>query len=353
MKGKMNINLNNYEAYFLDCHEGRLSAAMVKELMEFIELHPELKEEFESFEPITLNDSNEISYDEKDILKKTLTGISSSNFDEHAVEYIEGTLPAALQTELEAFITQNPHYQKELELYGKTKLAPDTSIIFEDKILLKKGRRRPAVFYYWSAAASVAIIIGAYFLLNKSETPAGSNIAKQNQVTDSNAVARHSIKQVDTAKITPKANPNIPIIRTVKNIQLAAINKHVPKPDTNEKVVQQHALQKDTATVAVNKATPDEHDVPVKKENPVPVDSGSNSVALNGDDNDGWQVIQRPKKKKKEKPLAQIASFTCKGLHTITGQHIELEKHYSSDTTNIVAYQLELGNKTFTFPVKE
>ena len=59
----MNINLNNYEAYFLDYHEGSLSPALVKELMEFISQHPELKEEFETFEPVALTDTENINFE--------------------------------------------------------------------------------------------------------------------------------------------------------------------------------------------------------------------------------------------------------------------------------------------------
>ena len=80
---------------------------------------------------------------------------------------MEGVLPSALQTELKIFINQNPQYKKELELYSKTKLVPDTNIVFEDKDLLKKGKKRSVVLFYWSAAASVAIIIGAYFFFKQ------------------------------------------------------------------------------------------------------------------------------------------------------------------------------------------
>ena len=57
--------------------------------------------------------------------------------------------------------------------------------------------------------------------------------------------------------------------------------------------------------------------------------------------------------KKRNKFFYVIAKFTCKGLHKITGQHINFEKRYDSDTTNIIAYQLDLGNKKINFPVKD
>ena len=353
MKESMDINLNNYEAYFLDYHEGRLSPSLVKELMGFIELHPELREEFESFEPIILQAAEGIKYDGKETLKKNLEGINSSNFDAYAIEYIEGNLPASKQHDLKAFVVQNPSYQKELDLYIKTKLSADTAIVFEAKPSLKKTTRRPAVFYYWSAAAAVTVIIGTYFLLNSGGTPNVNTTVKQNHLTESNAVAGHIVQPVDTANIEPKTTPNIPIVKSVNNKLAATIEKQLPKQDTGGKVVQP-AAKKDSSSIAANKAIPVEHIIPVKKEAPVPADSGNDSVALNENSNDdGWQVIQRPKKKKREKALAQIAMITCQGLHTITGQHIELEKHYGSDTTTIIAYQLDLGNKKIGFPVKE
>ncbi len=48
------INLHNYEAWFLDYVEGRLSAIEVESLQHFLTEHPELKAELDSFEPIVL-----------------------------------------------------------------------------------------------------------------------------------------------------------------------------------------------------------------------------------------------------------------------------------------------------------
>ena len=44
----MNINQNNYEAWFLDYYEKQLSAEQVAELFLFLEQHPLLKEEFDA-----------------------------------------------------------------------------------------------------------------------------------------------------------------------------------------------------------------------------------------------------------------------------------------------------------------
>ena len=54
----MDINIHNYEAFFLDYHEVNLSPQQVADLLLFIEQHPQFKEEFESFENIQLEVSD-------------------------------------------------------------------------------------------------------------------------------------------------------------------------------------------------------------------------------------------------------------------------------------------------------
>lgn len=363
----MNINLNNYEAYFLDYYEGNLSPDLVKGLMQFISEHPELKEEFESFEPVTLQIAEEIKYDKKDALKKQLTGINPSNFDEYAVEYMEGSMALSLQKELKVFIAQNPLYQKELELYAKTKLTPDTSIVFDNKSFLKRRNRGSAAFYYWSAAASVAVLIGVYFLLNKNE-PSQNKIVNHAGVNDTAVNVKTlahvndtavDLKSIVKAKDTNRAAKRILLIRNpTKNDPAIAVIKHSQK-QLNKKPVVIKKINQDSAVV-VNKGTHGNQDMPLdKKPITVPTHPENDSIALNKnlqDTSSIWMPLIKENiqpKRKRSKFFITLATFVCKGLHKVTGQHIELEKKFSSDTTTIVAYQLDLGNKTFQFPVKE
>ncbi|HTB32205.1 MAG TPA: hypothetical protein VK808_09275 [Bacteroidia bacterium] len=366
----MNINLNNYEAYFLDYYEGSLSPALVMELMEFVAKHPELKEEFENVELIALTDTDKIKFDKKESLKKSLTGINTANFDEYAIQFVEGTLSPDLQHELKAFIGQNAQYKRELDLYTKTKLVPDTSIVLEDKYLLKRRNRRPVAFYYWSAAASVAIIIGTYFLLNKNKVPApsGNNIVKHNKIKDSNTVANHSANSIDSGKgAIPNSLPKTPVIHVVKNNTVAiksVIKKqrkhelHAPA-NVKDNSTEARAIVANLSPLQLRPAsgivfTTESFCLPfygnygnsTLPDNLIKNNQGNNSPTEYAD-------LELHPEKKGNKFLYLIAKFTCKGLHKITGQHIEMEKRYDSDTTNIIAYQLDLGNKKINFPVKE
>jgi hypothetical protein len=131
----MKINKHNYEAFFLDYHEGNLTPQQVAELLLFVEQHPELKEEFESFENFTLEDFSAYNFENKEGLKKQ---ISDQNREEYFIRSVDGTLASAEAELLDQFLKQHPQYALEFELFRKTKLIPDLSIVFENKAQLKR-----------------------------------------------------------------------------------------------------------------------------------------------------------------------------------------------------------------------
>jgi hypothetical protein len=107
----------------------------VAALLLFVEQHPELKEEFESFENSSLDDLSSIEFPNKASLKKE---INSSNKEEYFIGFIENTLPVAEQKLLSQFLKQNPQSIGELELFKKTIINCDSTIQFENKKSLKK-----------------------------------------------------------------------------------------------------------------------------------------------------------------------------------------------------------------------
>jgi hypothetical protein len=131
----MNINKHNYEAFFLDYHEGNLSPQQVADLLLFVEQHPELKEEFESFENFSLEDFSFYEFDNKQGLKKEIT---EQNREEYFMRSVDQSLNAAETELLLTYLKQHPQYAAELDLFQKTRLVPDTNIFFENRESLKK-----------------------------------------------------------------------------------------------------------------------------------------------------------------------------------------------------------------------
>jgi len=92
----MEINKNNYEAYFLDYWENNLQPEMVAELMIFLEGNPDLKGEFNEFENIVLVPDESIKFQPNKELKKKevepVGEIQSDNYEHYMVGDLEGDL---------------------------------------------------------------------------------------------------------------------------------------------------------------------------------------------------------------------------------------------------------------------
>jgi len=131
----MSINKNNYEAFFLDYHEGNLSPQQVADLLLFVEQHSEYREEFESFENVTLDDLSDVSFERKSSLKKEIT---LDNREEYFILATENTLTPAENNLLKSFVKQYPQFLPELELFKKTIVSADASVVFENKESLKR-----------------------------------------------------------------------------------------------------------------------------------------------------------------------------------------------------------------------
>jgi hypothetical protein len=133
----MNINKDNYEAYFLDYFEGNLTPAEIDELLVFIEQHPEIKSEFEGFEMFSISPDNSIVFKDKHSLKKNgtvaLASISSENVDEFLISELEGTLSDHEAKLLSGFIASNPGFEKDRRLYLHTRLKADMSVNYPKK----------------------------------------------------------------------------------------------------------------------------------------------------------------------------------------------------------------------------
>lgn len=161
----MKINKYNYEAFFLDFHEGNLSEEMKAEVLAFVKANPDLKEEFESFEMIFFESQGQ-KFPGKENLKKN-PGISIHNYKTWLVAYIEGDLKSNETIEVEKFLAENPAYNHELEILKKTKIFPDYSIRFKGKSSLKKGGVIIPMWVRYAAAACAVIGLLAYFFIQE------------------------------------------------------------------------------------------------------------------------------------------------------------------------------------------
>lgn len=131
------INKNNYEAWFLDYSEGNLNSDQVAELLLFIELHPELKSEFEQFDIISLNETIRLSNEEKNALKKPEIIINHNQAEEWLIRYVENDLTNSEKNEIEKWAFNNPKIASEIKLFQLTKINHNNEVSAFNSLLKK------------------------------------------------------------------------------------------------------------------------------------------------------------------------------------------------------------------------
>lgn len=158
----MNLNLNNYEEWMVDYLEGNLTKAQADHLMHFIEIHPELKAEFEAYQHTILQPDMQIVFHGKEMLKKQEAGrvIAFTNWGKYAMgiaaalmlfigvkfyntthESVSGTQYSAQDITKPVFAFERKHEQQQVNtLQENKKQTPE--IYFADNTQNSKSEQK-------------------------------------------------------------------------------------------------------------------------------------------------------------------------------------------------------------------
>ncbi len=190
------ISHENYMERIVDYYDGKLPQRESDALMAFLEMNPELYEEFLLFGETLPETAFDETLKAPASLVEQLKNIPDNIFvlsDEMLVAYAEKDLDAYSIKKVEGAIAQNPQRQRDLEILSAARYEADEAIAFPYKNKLL--RREPIVFslrrmmYYTSAAAAIFIL--AFFLWPAVNHESGiqsdsHNIAEMNlQITNS------------------------------------------------------------------------------------------------------------------------------------------------------------------------
>jgi hypothetical protein len=217
------INLHNYEAWFLDFSEGSLNDAEQALLAEFLLQHPELKEELYAFDNdvVVVPDSAKMSH------KEGLKVPDEKDFDSLLIALLEGQLTNKEKEKTELLLKSNHTLGTTFNAYQKTILTPDFSIVYPEKENLKKGKGKIIAIYWYGAVAAAACIL--FFVLNFN---INNPIEPQNNFVE--------IK-VDS---TLKANPKVEIIMPDATETLAETDKIITPVSKNVKNIKKSVQPK-------------------------------------------------------------------------------------------------------------
>ena len=163
------ISHENYMERIVDYYDGKLPQRESDALMAFLEMNPELYEEFLLFGETLPETAFDETLKAPASLIEQLKNIPDNIFvlsDEMLVAYAEKDLDAYTIKKVEEAIAQNPQRKRDLEIISAARYEANEAITFPNKNKLL--RREPIVFslrrmiYYTSAAAAIFIL--AFFL---------------------------------------------------------------------------------------------------------------------------------------------------------------------------------------------
>jgi hypothetical protein len=215
----MNINRENYEAFFLDHFEGNLTKSQETELMDFLQQNNDLKDEFESFEMLSLDNEIQQSFSGKEFLKRPFdTTIKDTVKEIHLIAWHEGDLNESEKKMVTQAVAEDINFQKDFNLFGLTKLLPDTSIIYQDKKSLKRyviGSYTHTLLKFAAAAAILGFVATIYFMAPRLTNETQVAVVIPENITSDNipATPTDELKPISNEDILPESSPKIQIAK--------------------------------------------------------------------------------------------------------------------------------------------
>jgi len=344
----IDINRNNYEEYFLDFLDGKLSPSDENLLMLFLNENPDLKSETELFETYEVFTEN-VYLENKSGLKKSgiLSNVTSNNFDELCIARIEGDLKKRETVEFDKFITENEKREKEYNLYRLTKIQADNFVVFQNKENLKKREKKAFVLksnYQWiSIAASIIILLAIYLFIPKEKGNNKLPVAELDKsikveslpVTDNEAKKVNKLSDLNSNKINTeeKSFNSEKILKEKSNNdsekdeiipreinQLAYLTPAEIKFDFNKNKADKNIIYVDINIIYV--------DI-YKGQEKVEIDKKYISFKSYLAGTFNKRVLKKEGKNKIE--FFDIAQASVKGLNKLTRSNMSLERLYDKD----------------------
>ncbi len=162
----MDINLHNYETYFLLLIDNELSVTEQQAVARFVEEHPALAEELDLLKETKLIDREIEVFAGKDALLKSTDGeINENNYEAYLLNDIDGELTDDEQIKLLEYVEAHPAIKEELQILQQTILTKET-ITFPNKNTLYRKEKsvKPIVFIGWKQMSVAAIVAGIILL---------------------------------------------------------------------------------------------------------------------------------------------------------------------------------------------
>lgn len=210
------INRDNYEEFFLMYVDGELSTTDKEMVEAFAQQHPDLQEELAMLKQTVLLPENDLVFTSKNLLFKHVGNeITTTNYEEKFLLYIDDELAINEKAEVETFVLQHPQLQQDFTILQQTKLPVEVITCPNKEGLYREEKNRRVVYMRWYGMAAAAVVIGliatVYFI-----APSGKNDVEPSLANNTKT----------PATITKENVPNKPaVVEPATPIVVAPINE--------------------------------------------------------------------------------------------------------------------------------
>jgi hypothetical protein len=157
----MKITRDNYEQFMADYLEGLLDPGKAREMEAFLDAHPDILDELDSYEQVKMKPDSNIFFPGREKLMRSIRAagpVCEENIDDYLVAEAEGILDDEGAQLLNRFMALNPVFERDRKLYALARLTPEAGLVYPDKTALK----RPAtVIMRGSISRHIAVILAA------------------------------------------------------------------------------------------------------------------------------------------------------------------------------------------------
>ena len=346
----MNINRGNYEEWMIDYVEGTLSAVDEERVRNFLKSNPDLKAEIDEFEVFTLEPSGNNSFNDKQSLKKNSSGIEGVSRNDYLhIKKAEGLLHGAEKQEYDVLMETTQGAEREQMLYNKTILSAEKSVLYPDKLKLKRVTLLP--FFTKDRFNKVAAVSIIFLIASSIWATFNFDIIKPSLTA--------SLKQPNRKEQPVTEQQPVTITKEVtvepEEVLIATAVKPVVTPAHKKIVPTELTMPDRTQMIALETISAKGVDKAIK-----PVELNGYEVALNEIMPLYISALQNVKQKPEIK-TAQPPTFektnpllagSVKIINRMTGNNLRFNKRYNNQG-DVVAYRFASSNLQIDHKVKK
>jgi hypothetical protein len=347
------IDSSNYEMFFIADIENDLTEKEAKDIKIFLEQNPHLNETYHLIKLTKLKPDTSVIFENKEKLKKPeifpVGSINQANYENFFIAEMENDLSMEEIHELKQFLSKNTQIHAVYNLYKQTKLAPDNSIVYENKkdlkkyIISPKQYKKNISYQYISIAASILILFGIFFLFQQNnKTNMSAEIIPIDRNNGFNNVFIHRLPYVSYNNGKKAAN----IINNSSALNDASLKPIQPKllayiPLNGDNKNEITTFRRIDVAKAFNNELADIHTLPQNKKTE---SLTIKEFIISKFRKDVCKSDEEPNQPSDKLTTWDLAQAGVKGINKIAKSNIQLKKGVSNSN-----YSYSLTGKNFSF----